>query len=83
MVPAMAVIAVCGEEAVTRLLILSQVVLSLQLPFAVWPLVRFTGDTALMGEFANGRLTAALAWSLTAVLIGLNVYLVFTASAML
>lgn len=61
-----------GEDAATRLLILSQVVLSLQLPFAVYPLVRLTCSRELMGKFANGPLTAAVAWGMTAALIGLN-----------
>jgi manganese transport protein len=71
-VPAMVAVTVYGEDGATRLLILSQVVLSLQLPFAVYPLVRFTNDLGLMGRFANRRGTALIAWSLTAGLIGLN-----------
>jgi manganese transport protein len=61
-----------GEAGATQLLILSQVVLSLQLPFAVYPLVRLTGSKEAMGKFANGPLTAAVAWAMTAGLIGLN-----------
>ena len=72
MVPAMFAVTVYGEEGATRLLILSQVVLSLQLPFAVYPLVRFTSDRALMGTFANRRGAALIAWGVTAGLIGLN-----------
>ena len=53
-----------GEGAVGKLLVLSQVVLSLQLPFALWPLIRFTSDRRLMGPFANSRLVASIAWSL-------------------
>ena len=75
MVPAVATIAIWGEESTTGLLILSQVVLSLQLPFAVYPLVRLTGDRRWMGSFANRRLTATLAWTLTVILIGINLYL--------
>jgi len=75
MIPAIVAVAVWGEGSVTRLLILSQVVLSLQLPFAVYPLVRLTGNRAWMGRFANGRLTATVAWFLTVLLIGLNLYL--------
>ena len=73
--PAMVAVTAYGEEGATRLLIFSQVVLSLQLPFAVYPLVRFTNSRALMGKFANKRVTAVIAWSLTAILIGLNVIL--------
>jgi manganese transport protein len=75
MIPAILVVAFYGEESVTRLLILSQVVLSLQLPFAVYPLVRLTGDRAWMRGFANSRTTGTIAWALTALLIGLNLFL--------
>ena len=72
MVPALLVVTAYGEAGATQLLILSQVVLSLQLPFAVFPLVRLTGREQWMGKFANGPLTAAVAWAMTAGLIGLN-----------
>jgi manganese transport protein len=71
-VPAAAVAGVYGDGGVAKLLVLSQVVLSLQLPFAVVPLVRFTGDRALMGRFANGRLIKTGALLVTAVIITLN-----------
>jgi manganese transport protein len=51
------------------------VVLSLQLPFAVVPLVRLTGDRRWMGRFANGPVTSLAAWGLTITLIALNFYL--------
>src|SRR5208283_3978697 len=60
--PAALVIGLMGPGKVTSLLILSQVVLSLQLPFAVVPLVLFTGDRAKMGEFVNRPPTILLAW---------------------
>ena len=72
MVPALFAVTDYGEEGATRLLIFSQVVLSLQLPFAVYPLVRLTNSAAWMGNFANKRLTAVVAWGLTTLLIGLN-----------
>jgi manganese transport protein len=75
MVPAALAIAIWGEQSTTGLLILSQVVLSLQLPFAVYPLVRLTGDKRWMGNFTNRLATVLLAWVLTASLIGLNLYL--------
>jgi manganese transport protein len=74
-VPAIAVIAIAGEGSATELLVLSQVILSLQLPFAIVPLVSFTGSRALMGEFANPRWLAALAWVIALVIIGLNLTL--------
>jgi manganese transport protein len=73
--PAALVIGIMGEGQVTRLLILSQVVLSFQLPFAVVPLVIFTNDRSMMGEFVNSRLTVAVAWFVTAAIILLNALL--------
>lgn len=67
-IPTIVVVAITGEQGTEKLLILSQVILSLQLSFAVVPLVLFTGSRAKMGEFANGRSLQALAW-FTAVLI--------------
>lgn len=74
-VPAVIVTALYGEHGTGVLLILSQVILSLQLSFAVVPLVLFTGQRRKMGEFANSRPLAALAWAVAAVIIGLNVWL--------
>ena len=74
-VPAAIVIALYGEDGTTQLLILSQVILSLQLPFAVVPLVMFTSSRRRMGEFANSPWLIALACIVAAVIIGLNVKL--------
>ena len=74
-VPAAFVAGAYGEEGTTRLLILSQVVLSLQLPFAVVPLVKFTSDRKLMGDFANPGWLKFLAWTVSVVIIGLNLKL--------
>ena len=71
-IPAVIVIAVMGEKQVTSLLILSQVVLSFQLPFAIVPLVQFTSDRAKMGEFVNRRWVSVLAWVTAAIVILLN-----------
>jgi manganese transport protein len=76
-VPAVLVIGFAGEQAATGLLILSQVVLSFQLPFAVVPLVRFTSEREKMGEFANRRWVAVLAWAMAVVIILLNATLLF------
>jgi manganese transport protein len=70
--PAVIVIGFYGEGKVTSLLILSQVVLSFQLPFAVIPLVRFTSDRVRMGAFANSRFTKILAWTVAAAILGFN-----------
>jgi manganese transport protein len=74
-VPAAVVSVLYGESGTARLLVLSQVILSLQLPFAVWPLVRFTGDRAKMGEFANPGWLKGLAYLVATVITGLNVWL--------
>ncbi len=74
-VPAALVIVFRGESAVTDLLVLSQVVLSLQLSFAVIPLVTFTSDRAKMGEFTNPKWVLVVATAVAAVIVGLNAYL--------
>ena len=76
-IPAAIVIGVMGEGHVTALLILSQVILSFQLPFAVVPLIQFTGDRAKMGEFVNSRLTAIFGWGMAAAIIVLNAALLW------
>jgi manganese transport protein len=79
-VPTIVVVWLNGEGGTEKLLILSQVILSLQLSFAVIPLVMFTGDRAKMGEFVNARWLKALAWS-TAVLIAVaNMWLLVQTS---
>src|SRR6188508_928783 len=76
-VPAVIVISIYGEQGTGPLLILSQVILSLQLPFAVFPLVAFTSDRHKMGEFASPGWVKALAWSVAFIIAGLNVYLLY------
>src|SRR5467141_2681195 len=71
-VPAAIVIGLKGESKLTDLLILSQVILSFQLPFSVVPLVMFTSDKAKMGEFVNRRWVVVLAWVVTLVIIAFN-----------
>ena len=80
-VPAVIVTAVSGEHGTASLLVLSQVVLSLQLSFAVVPLVQFTSSRAKMGEFVNRGWLVALAWAATVLIIGLNLWLLFTTFA--
>ncbi|MNH95454.1 Divalent metal cation transporter MntH [compost metagenome] len=74
-IPAVIVTAMYGESGVQDLLIFSQVILSLQLPFAVVPLVKFTGSKTKMGEFANKTWINILAWFVTGIIITLNIYL--------
>ena len=74
-VPAVGVAILYGEQGTGRLLVLSQVVLSMQLPFAVIPLVHFTGDRARMGVFANPLWLKIAAWTIAAIIVGLNLKL--------
>ena len=76
-IPAALVIGIAGENKVTSLLILSQVILSFQLPFAVIPLIRFTADRSKMGEFINSRITTAVAWVVAAAILFFNAELVW------
>jgi len=76
-IPAVIVIGIAGEGKVTSLLILSQVVLSFQLPFAVIPLIQFTGDRAKMGEFTNSRFTIVIAWIVAAAILFFNAELLW------
>ena len=76
-VPAVGVIGYFGEGKTTQLLVASQVVLSMQLGFAIWPLMRFTGERAKMGEFVNPLWIKVLGWTVAAIIIVLNVKLLF------
>lgn len=75
-IPALLTIFYYGDNGTYELLILSQVILSMQLPFAVIPLIRFTNDSRRMGDFANRAWVRILAWSSAAVIIALNLWLV-------
>jgi len=74
-IPAVIVTALYGEHGAGSLLILSQVILSLQLSFAVVPLVYFTSQRRKMGQFVNSPLLAGAAWSVAVVIMGLNAWL--------
>jgi manganese transport protein len=71
-IPTIIVVAITGERGTEKLLLLSQVILSLQLSFAVVPLVIFTGSREKMGEFVNGRWLQGLSWFVAALIAGLN-----------
>jgi manganese transport protein len=75
-VPAAVVAVMYGASGAAKLLVLSQVILSMQLSFAVFPLVAFTSDKAKMGEFANARWLKALAYTVAVVILVLNVWLI-------
>src|SRR5438093_3384566 len=74
-IPAVIVTALYGEKGTGALLILSQVILSLQLSFAVVPLVLFTSQRSKMGQFVNGRWLQVAAWTVAVVIMGLNGWL--------
>ena len=76
-IPAVIVIGMYGEGKVTSLLILSQVVLSFQLPFAVIPLVQFTSSKSKMGEFVNSWPTAVVAWIVATAIVVFNAELLY------
>lgn len=76
-IPCIFVAAIYGESGTARLLILSQVVLSMQLPFAVVPLVQFTSDKTKMGELVSPGWLKGGAWTITAIIITLNLKLLY------
>ena len=76
-VPAVIVVILYGERGTGALLVLSQVILSLQLPFAVFPLVSFTTDRRKMGEFVAPRWIQLLAWIVAVIIAALNAYLLY------
>jgi manganese transport protein len=73
-IPTIIVVAITGERGTEKLLLLSQVILSLQLSFAVVPLVIFTGSRKTMGEFVNGRWLQGLSWLVAVLIAGLNAW---------
>ena len=76
-VPAVVTILIYGERGTGALLVLSQVVLSLQLSFAVFPLVSFTSSRQKMGAFVTPRLVQVTAWGVAAVIAALNAWLLY------
>ncbi len=74
-IPAAIVAVVYGESGTAKLLVLSQVILSMQLSFAVFPLVKFTSDKIKMGEFANPQWLKALAYLVACIIAALNIWL--------
>ena len=74
-VPAIIAVAFYGAHGTAKLIVFSQVILSLQLSFAVFPLVKFTSDRTKMGEFVNPRWLKIVSWLVAWVILGLNAYL--------
>ena len=75
-IPAAVTIKIAGDQSTLGLLLLSQAIISMQLPFAVIPLIRFTNDKERMGSFVNRPWVKTLAWATAAVILGLNLWLV-------
>ena len=75
-IPAAITVYLSGDQGTYKLLILSQVILSMQLPFAVIPLIQFTSDRQRMAEFANPGWVRTLAWIAARIIVGLNIWLV-------
>ena len=80
-IPSIIVILIFGEEKVDNLIVLSQVILSVQLGFAIIPLIHFVSDKKMMGSFSIKAITKILSWLVAVVLIYLNIKLVFEESA--
>lgn len=78
LIPAVTMCLLYGEESATQLLVLSQVILSLQLPFAIVPLIHFTSNRKIMGDFRTKTLTTILAWLIATLIIVLNIKLLIS-----
>jgi manganese transport protein len=76
-VPALIVAILYGEKGTAELLVLSQVILSLQLSFAVVPLVFFTSNKTIMGRFVNSKIINVTSWIITLIIISLNAFLLY------
>jgi manganese transport protein len=76
LIPALTGVLYLGDQAVGQILVLTQVVLSLQLPFAVYPLIRFTSNATIMGSHANGGIVRVTAWLLFGAISAANIWLV-------
>src|SRR5262249_11734561 len=74
-IPAFIVIWLAGPHGTLQLMLLSQVILNLQLPFAIIPLLQFTNDPRRMGEFASGKKIRIVGWITAFVVLGLNIWL--------
>ena len=76
LIPALIGVMVLGEHSVGKLLVMSQVILSMQLPFVMYPLIRLTGRKDIMGIFVNSRITTLVAWGLFGLISLANIWLV-------
>jgi manganese transport protein len=76
-IPAVVVIGIRGENAVNDLLTLSQVILGMQLPLAMIPLLHFTSSKRRMGQFANGKVLLTIGWTSCVLITSLDLYLLY------
>jgi manganese transport protein len=76
-IPALMIVSATGGRDTVQMLVVSQVVLSMQLPFAIFPLMMLTSDKARMGAFANGRGVQVVGYAICAIIAALNVYLLW------
>ncbi len=74
-IPTFIVVWIMGDRGMNQLLLASQVILSMQLSFAVIPLVQFTSDSKRMGEFVNSKLMKIISWSVAIIIAALNIWL--------
>ncbi|HSI73054.1 MAG TPA: Nramp family divalent metal transporter [Fimbriimonas sp.] len=81
LIPALFIVGGSNQSSLNNLLILTQVILSMQLPFAIFPLVNFTSDKLKMGEFANPRWLQVVGYTICVLITSLNVYLLWTHEA--
>ena len=81
LIPAMVTVILLGDQGINQLLVLSQVLLSLQLPFAAIPLVWLCGRPELMGDLVAPAWLQALGWSCAAVIVGINAWLILSSTA--
>ena len=77
-VPALVVIMIWGDHGLGTLLIISQVILSVQLPFAVFPLVQFTSNEITMGEFKNSTVLRIVAYGIGGLITCANLWMVWS-----
>ena len=75
-IPALIGVAWLGEHGVGAMLVATQILLSLQLPFAIWPLIRIVGDRSVMGDLIANRLMRGCAWALFGVITGADLWLI-------
>jgi manganese transport protein len=75
--PAFTGVAIWGENSIGKMLVMTQVVLSLQLPFVIFPLLRFASSNTLMDDFKIGWKMKAIGWTIFALVTAANLWLIY------